>query len=142
MTEKENFTDEVELVIPMLPDIEVAAIKTASAIAEYMKFDNDKIDELKQALIEACINSFEHSKSQDKKLYIKFVMQNNELTVIIKDKGTGFDIEQVDDKPDIKNKLKSQYKRGWGLMLIKNLMDKVDIQSSPEGTTLTMTKVR
>ncbi len=134
--------DEVDLIIPMMQDIEVAATKTASALAEYMRFDIEKIDELNQALIEACINSFEHGKSDDNKLYIKFVMQSNELTVIIKDKGKGFDMDKVDDKPDIKNKLKSSYKRGWGLMLIKNLMDKVDIQSSPQGTTLTMTKVR
>ena len=139
---EEKSADEVDLVIPMLPDIEVTATKTASAIAEYMRFDSDKIDELNQALIEACINSFEHGKSLDNKLYITFVMQNDELTVIIKDKGNGFDMSQVDEKPDIKNKLKSSYKRGWGLMLIKNLMDKVEIKSSPQGTTLTMTKIR
>lgn len=139
---EEKSADEVDLVIPMLQDIEITATKTASAVAEYMRFDSEKIDELNQALIEACINSFEHGKSNDNKLYIKFIMQSNELTVIIKDKGKGFDMTKVDEKPDIKNKLKSSYKRGWGLMLIKNLMDKVDIQSSPQGTILTMTKVR
>ena len=139
---EEKSAGEVDLIIPMLQDIEITATKTASAVAEYMRFDSEKIDELNQALIEACINSFEHGKSNDNKLYIKFIMQSNELTVIIKDKGKGFDMTKVDDKPDIKNKLKSSYKRGWGLMLIKNLMDKVDIQSSPQGTILTMTKVR
>lgn len=139
---EEKPVDEVDLIIPMIQDIEVTATKTASAVAEYMRFDTDKIDELNQALIEACINSFEHGKSDDNKLYIKFVMHNNELTIIIKDKGKGFDMNQVDPKPNIKDKLKSSYKRGWGLMLIKNLMDKVDIQSSPNGTTLTMTKIR
>ncbi|MFN8575558.1 MAG: ATP-binding protein [Candidatus Sericytochromatia bacterium] len=142
MTEKQKSADEVDLVIPMLPDIEVAAIKTAKAVAEYMKFDVDKIDELNQALIEACINSFEHGKSEDNKLYIKFIMNNNELKVIIKDKGKGFDINEIDANPNIKNKLKSQHKRGWGLMLIKSLMDEVEIESGPEGTTLTMTKMR
>jgi|LakWasMet13_LOW5_FD_contig_101_314144_length_843_multi_2_in_0_out_0_1 serine/threonine-protein kinase RsbW len=142
MTEIQKSADEVDLIIPMLPDIEVAAIKTSKAIAEYMKFDSDKIDELNQALIEACINSFEHGKSEENKLYIKFIMNNNELKVIIKDKGKGFDINDVDPNPNIKNKLKSEHKRGWGLMLIKSLMDDVEITSSPEGTTLTMTKIR
>lgn len=142
MTEKQKSADEVDLIIPMIPDIEVAAIKTAKAVAEYMKFDTDKIDELNQALIEACINSFEHGKSDENKLYIKFVMNNNCLTVIIKDKGKGFNIDNVDPNPNIKDKLKSDYKRGWGLMLIKSLMDEVDIESTSEGTTLTMTKIR
>lgn len=139
---KELSGGEVDLVIPMLPDIEVAATKTAVAIAEYMDFNAEKIDELKLALIEACINAFEHSKSRDKKLYIKFVMQGNELTVIIKDNGKGFDPGSINKQPDIKEKLKSTYKRGWGIMLIKNLMDKVEIDSNSEGTTLKMTKIK
>ena len=139
----ENLSEkEVDLVIPMLPNIEVAATKTAVAVAEYMNFNTDQIDELQLALIEACINAFEHSKSNDSKLYIKFVMNENELTVIIKDNGKGFDMNKIDKTPDIKEKLKSDYKRGWGIMLIKNLMDKVEIKSNSEGTTLIMTKLK
>jgi serine/threonine-protein kinase RsbW len=139
---KEPSAGEVDLVIPMLPDIEVAAIKTAAAVAEYMEFNTEKVDELKLAIIEACINAFEHSNSNDNKLFIKFVMQGNELTVIIKDNGKGFNTDSINEKPDIKEKLNSSYKRGWGLMLIKNLMDKVEIQSNSEGTTLKMTKIK
>ena len=100
---KEPSGGEVDLIIPMLPDIEVAATKTAVAIAEYMEFNAEKIDELKLALIEACINAFEHSKSKDKKLYIKFVMQGNELTVIIKDNGKGFDMLTSKDGIGLEN---------------------------------------
>lgn len=139
---EEKSVKEVDLVIPMLHNIETAATKTAAEIAKYMEFDADKIDELNQALIEACINAFEHSKSRDNKLYIKFVMQTDELTVIIKDNGTGFDSSKVDANPTISKKLKSDYKRGWGIMLIKNLMDKVEIDSDSSGTTLKMTKIR
>jgi anti-sigma regulatory factor (Ser/Thr protein kinase) len=39
------------------------------------------------------------------------------------------------------SKLKKQErKRGWGVMLIKELMDSVDYESSNDGTTLTMIK--
>ncbi len=134
--------NEVSLVIPIVPDIEVAAIETAAAVAEYMKFDEDKIDELKLALIEACINAFEHSNSKDNKLYIKFIMHSTELAVIIRDNGRGFDPGSIELNPKIESKLKSTYKRGWGLMLIRKLMDTVDIESSPEGTTLKMTKLK
>jgi serine/threonine-protein kinase RsbW len=139
---KKPSAGEVDLVIPMLPDIEVAAIRTAEAIAQYMEFNSEKVDELKLALIEACINAFEHSNSNDNKLFIKFVMQGNELTVIIKDNGKGFDTGAINENPDIKEKLTSEYKRGWGIMLIKNLMDKVEIESNSEGTTLKMTKIK
>jgi serine/threonine-protein kinase RsbW len=133
---------EVDLVIPMIPNIELAATKTAVALAEFMNFDKDKIDEVRLALIEACINAFEHSNSIDKKLYFKFIMDQNSLTVIIKDNGKGFDVNLINDKPDINNKIKSSYKRGWGIMLIKNLMDNVKIESNNNGTILTMTKLK
>ncbi len=40
---------EVDLKIPMLPDMEIAATKTAEAMAEYLSFDQDKTDEIKLA---------------------------------------------------------------------------------------------
>ena len=42
--------------------------------------------------------------------------------------------------PKIEEKIKSDYKRGWGLKLIQELMDTVEFESSEEGTTVTMTK--
>ena len=43
--------------------------------------------------------------------------------------------------PNIEEKVGTQErKRGWGLMLIQELMDKVDYESDNSGTTLTMTK--
>ena len=36
--------------------------------------------------------------------------------------------------------ISSNYKRGWGLKLIEELMDTVKFDSSDEGTTVTMTK--
>lgn len=133
--------NEVELIIPMLPDMEITATQTACSVAQYMKFDPDRIDEVKMALIEAIINAFEHSKSQDGKVRIKFVIADDSLTVVIQDHGKGFEINSI-EKPDITQKLKAEYKRGWGLMLIENLMDTVYIESSEHGTTLVMSKNR
>ncbi len=57
------------------------------------------------------------------------------------DKGIGFDAEVV-AIPKIVEKLNSDNKRGWGLQLMKELMDTVEFQSSEDGTTVTMTKNR
>jgi len=133
--------NEIELVVPLLPDIELMATRTVSAIAEYMSFETDKIEDLKLALIEACINAFEHSKAKDNKLYLKFIMQENRLTVIIKDNGLGFDSGYLENS-EIVRKKRPENKRGWGLMLIKNLMDEVHIESNSGGTTLIMTKIK
>lgn len=138
---------EVTLTLPMLPDMEIAASKTATAMAEYMKMSSDKIDEVRMAVVEACINSFEHSHAPDRKVYITFAVLGDDeperLLISIHDTGVGFEPAGVEE-PNIEEKLKSDRKRGWGLKIIQGLMDEVDIQSDPNGTgtTILMSKMR
>ena len=73
----------VDLKIPMLEDMELAATKTAEAMAEYLSFDQDKTDEIKLAIIEATLNAFEHSSSKERFVEINFEAKNNELTIKI-----------------------------------------------------------
>lgn len=132
---------EINLTIPIIPDMEVAATNTAEAVLRFMAFDADQIDEVKHALIEGCINAFEHSESQEGNVYIKFVMRNDELVVVIQDYGQGFAVDEV-EKPEIEKKFGHSYKRGWGLTMMESLMDSVTIESSASGTRITMTKKR
>ena len=130
----------VELTLPVMQDMELAATKTAEVIANRMDLDEEKTDEISMALIEACINAFEHSKSKDN-IFIQYIIDPEKLIIKVGDKGIGFDAEVV-AIPKIKEKLISDNKRGWGLQLMKELMDTVDFQSSEDGTTVTMTKNR
>ena len=136
---------EVTLTLPMLPDMEIAASKTATALAEFMDMSSDKIDEVRMAVVEACINSFEHSQADDRKVEIQFAVLGNDepesLQITIRDSGVGFTPESL-VKPRIEDKLKAASKRGWGLTIIKGLMDEVDIHSGPRGTTVVMSKLR
>ena len=135
-----DFT-EVDLKIPMLPDMEIAATKTAEAMAEYLSFDQDKTDEIKLALIEATLNAFEHSNSDERFVEIKFEASNDELTIKIHDSGKGFDEKKVED-PDINKKIKADYKRGWGMSLMEQLMDSVEVINDEDGCTIILTKRR
>jgi anti-sigma regulatory factor (Ser/Thr protein kinase) len=138
---KKNIPAEIELVIPIMPSMELAASKTAQAVADYLDLDEEKTAEVTMALIEACINAFEHGKSEDNNVYIRFILQEEALIIEIKDKGKGFDSTKI-EMPDIEKKLHSQRKRGWGLQLMRELMDDVVIDSGDKGTTITMTKKR
>ena len=131
-------TPKVELSIPIIPDMELAATQTSEVVARHMGLSQDKSDEIKMALIEACINAFEHSGS-DKQIEIHFRINDDQLEIQVTDKGKGFDKSKV-KIPKIEEKLASDRKRGWGLQLIKELMDTVEFESSTEGTTVTMTK--
>ena len=129
----------VELTLPIIPDLELAATKTAEVVAKHMNLDEEKSAEIGMALIEATINAFEHSGNDSENVEIHFVIQGDTLVIKVTDKGKGFDPSKV-KIPNIEEKLRSDQKRGWGLKLIQELMDTVEFESTPEGTTVTMTK--
>ncbi len=129
----------VELTLTIIPDMELAAIKTADVIAKHMNLGEEKSAEIGMALIEATINAFEHSGTDSGSVEIHFVIQDDTLVIKVTDTGKGFDQNDV-KIPKIEEKIGSDRKRGWGLQLIQELMDTVEFESSPEGTTVTMTK--
>ena len=128
---------EVELKLPVIPDIELTGTKTEVAISKHLSLSEEKTGEIRMAIIESCINAFEHSKT--KEIYIHFIVSDDKLTVKVIDHGKGFDKSKV-EIPNIENKLKSERKRGWGLQLVAELMDTVEYDSDESGTTVTMTK--
>ena len=129
----------VELKLPIIENMELVATQTAEGVSKHMQLDNEKTSEISMALIEACINAFEHSETKSE-VFIHFIISDESLTIKVIDKGKGFDSSKI-SIPNIDNKLGSdEKKRGWGIMLIKELMDSVNYESNEEGTTLTMIK--
>jgi len=131
----------VDLTIPMVPEMELAASKTAEAVGEFMGLEEEKISEVKMALIEACINAFEHSQSKDRRVAITFDIGEEELTVRITDKGQGFDPKRAREE-SVKRRERRESRRGWGLTIMEGLMDEVKVQSDENGTVITMVKRR
>jgi len=138
---KKKPSPEVDLTIPMLPEMEVTASNAAAAVAEFMKLEEEKIEEIKLALIEACLNAIEHSKSKDRKVYMRFSIHEDELEITIQDFGEGFDVEEI-RKAIAERETGKLLKRGWGLQIMEGLMDDVKVDSSPKGTLIRMIKRR
>ncbi len=136
---------EVTLALPMVADMEIEASKTATAIAESMRMSPDRIDEVRMAVVEACINALEHSHSSDPEVFVTFEVLGEKdpekLRITVRDNGVGFAMDAVEE-PAIGAKSKAPRKRGWGLKIIRGLMDEVEIRSGSEGTTVVMSKLR
>ena len=79
--------DEYEMVIPMGTDTELVAAHTVEQIARRIKFGPEAINQIKLALVEACINATEHSLSPDRKIYQRFRVEADKLTVTITSRG-------------------------------------------------------
>ncbi len=138
----------MHLTIPIAPEMEIAASAQVAALGEWMEMGRDKIDEVKMAVVEACINAFEHSGTPDRKVEIDFRIgvEGREdgrpyLEVDVMDAGHGFDPSRL-ETPDFPTKLRSSRKRGWGIKIIESLMDDVRIESGARGTRIIMRKYR
>lgn len=129
----------ISIKIPMLPNMELAATKTAAAIAKLLQLDENRVDEIKIALIEAILNAFEHSKSKDRNVYVTFQVSPETLIIIVQDHGQGFSPNNVEE-PSIHKKIHTTHKRGWGLKIMAGLMDNVSIYSDGYGTTIVLEK--
>lgn len=136
---------EISLTLPMGPEMEIAASRAATAVAESMHMSADKIDEVRMAVVEACINAIEHSRSDDQTVYLTFMVMGGpepeRLDVVVRDKGVGFQPSEITE-PKIEEKLTADRKRGWGLKIMRGLMDDVTVHSGIDGTTITMSKAR
>ena len=130
----------VELTLPVMADMELAATKTAEVVAKRMGLDDMKTAEISMALIEACINAFEHSKTKDN-VFITYVIQEDTFVIKVVDLCVGFDSEVLAIN-NIDEKINSSHKRGWGVQLMKELMDTVKFETTEDGTTVTMTKAK
>ena len=134
---------QMELTLPMVADIEIAAARAAGNLARELGMSSEKIDEMTHAIIEACINAREHSGCADNRIYLRFTGTlladgSPRIDVWITDHGKGFN---QSDARSRRNSLGAAHKRGWGLQIIEAHMDEVDITSSREGTTIHMVKV-
>jgi len=102
---------------------------------------------VKMAVVEACINAFEHSATPDRKVELSFRVGAEEggrgayLEVDVADSGHGFDPTRL-KTPEIAAALRSSRKRGWGIKIIESLMDDVRIESGEHGTRIVMRKYR
>lgn len=134
---------EVTLTLPMMPDMELTASRTAVALGEQIRMSPDKIDEVSMAVVEACINAFEHSEAPDRRVVIQFLVLGTEeepdgLQITVRDSGIGFD---ASDLPNRDPDARLPQKRGHGLKIIAGLMDDVDIETNSHGTVVTMRKM-
>jgi len=139
-------TREVSLTIPVAPDMEIVATAQAVALGEYIEMPRDKIDEVKLAIVEACINAFEHAHTRDDRVHLTFRVGRDEdgpehLEVEIFDQGRGFDQRAV-EPPTPEKTFGGGKKRGWGLQIIRSLMDSVVITSGDWGTRILMRKYK
>ncbi|MFT3742696.1 MAG: ATP-binding protein [Pyrinomonadaceae bacterium] len=126
--------DEYEIVVPMGEDTEMIAAHTIEEIAKHHNFSSKAINQIKTALVEACINATEHSLSPDRKIHQKFSVSDDKITITVTNRG----VRLADNLPN--SDAPDAARRGWGLKLMKGLMDEVSINKTDDGTQIVLVK--
>ncbi|MBV8860053.1 MAG: ATP-binding protein [Acidobacteria bacterium] len=135
--------DEFAIELPMTEDAELIAAHTVEQIARRMEFEPEAINKIKTALVEACINAAEHSLSTERKIYNRFRVEGDKLVITVSSRGLSVPVTLPENGvPADKNGggEGTKGRRGWGLKLIRTLMDDVEFERVDDGTRLRMTK--
>jgi serine/threonine-protein kinase RsbW len=117
----------VEIYIPSELGYEKVAISAAAVVAQKMGFSLDRIEDLKTAVGEAVTNAIEHGNqlNVDIKVLVVLSVEERSLALQIVDEGR-------QPIPDISQERKvREGNRGWGMFLIKSLMDEVEVFAQP-----------
>ena len=133
--EKIRILDEktVEVSLPSRLGYERIAMECSASFAKIFGLPQDRIEDLKTAVSEACLNAIEHGNKgrPEARVVVTMSAEKGTFTVSVVDEGEG--ISEFPDPPDIEEKLeKLQPPRGIGVFLIKQLVDQVEFNRMTE----------
>ncbi|MDI6804480.1 MAG: ATP-binding protein [Bacteroidota bacterium] len=92
-------------------------------------FDEDTTNRIVLAVDEACTNIIRHAYKNisNKPIEVRIIQNKNKFEVMITDYGKPFDPNSVKE-PDIKDNFKNYKKGGFGIFLMRSLVDEVDFR--------------
>jgi serine/threonine-protein kinase RsbW len=127
----------VELKIPSEQGYEKMAMNVAAELAEMVNFPQSRVDDLRTAVSEACINAMEHGNMNDTstKVYVVMTLDEDRLAIDVVDEGRSGPPPTEVTAPDIEAQMAGLAKPGgMGLFVIKALVDEADFVEPDLGT--------
>jgi serine/threonine-protein kinase RsbW len=130
----------LEVNLPNKIGYERIAMDCSASFARIAGFVQERIDDLKTAVSEACLNAMEHGNQwrADARVIVCMNYSDHTFSVSVMDEGGGL-VEDLQD-PDIERKISNlEPTRGLGIFLIKKLVDQVEFNKlTSQGHVLRM----
>ena len=123
----------VEINLPNRLGYERVAMGSVAAFAKGVGFLPDRIEDLKTAIAEACINAVQHGNKgrPDARVIVTMSFRDGVLSISVLDEGDGFTRAPKDpDIVRIMNNLDPPV--GFGVFLMKKLMDEFEFNKLPD----------
>jgi serine/threonine-protein kinase RsbW len=122
-------TEPIRLTVPSRAEYVLLARLVVAQVGQVAGFDADDVYDLKLAVTEAVTNVIRHAQVEEYEVQYRAAEGVVEITVA--DRGGGFDESDLSREPDVRG--------GFGLTVIRNLVDEVTIErAAGGGTRLTM----
>jgi serine/threonine-protein kinase RsbW len=131
----------LELAVPASPEyIAIVRLVVSSLASARRNLADQRIDDLKLAVSEACTNAIEaHAAAGTSDPVVIRVLEAAErVEVQISDSGGGFDPEHLPPHPPVTDPDRLNFERGLGIPLMRTLMDDVQFVRNAKGTTVRM----
>ncbi len=122
----------------------LAMDRVAAAIAD-LGLPPARLERLKTAVSEATMNAIEYGSQGRPEIPVDVVVETTTDAIVVRitDRALSGAVPTDAEAPDIERKLAGDQKpRGWGLFLIKNMVDSMDVTSDGSTQTLTLTMGR
>ncbi|MBZ0310195.1 MAG: SpoIIE family protein phosphatase, partial [Anaerolineae bacterium] len=118
----------VELFIPSQLGFEMIARSAVESMAREVGFSDARIEDIKTAVAEACMNAIEHGNALDITRSVGVLLSASESRLEIRVMDAGMKTLPQEVPTPGQGDM-----RGWGLFFMQNLMDEFEIRYLPEG---------
>lgn len=125
-----GISEPIVLELPSSSEYLLLARLVVSCAGQLAEFEPEDVYDLKLAVTEAATNVVRHTAVASFQIEYKILPQTVEITVV--DKGGGFDVKELAEEPGEHG--------GFGLAVIRSLVDEVTLDSSSGGTRLKMVR--
>jgi anti-sigma regulatory factor (Ser/Thr protein kinase) len=122
----------------------IAMDRVAAAVAG-LGLSSARIERLKTAVSEATMNAIEYGSQGRPDVPVDVLVETTADAVLVRitDRALSGAVPMDAETPDIERKLAGQQKpRGWGLFLIRSMVDSMDVTSDGPTQTVTLTMAR
>lgn len=131
----------LELEVPPRPEyIAIVRLVVSSLASDRRNLADQRIDDLKLAVSEACTNAIEaHTRAGHREpVRVRVLEADERLEVEITDRGGGFDPDELPLHPPVTDPSRLNFERGLGIPLIRTLVDLARFERRPDGTRVRM----
>ncbi|HEV8403052.1 MAG TPA: SpoIIE family protein phosphatase [Candidatus Limnocylindrales bacterium] len=121
------------------------AMDRVAAAVDGLGLTPARLERLKTAVSETAMNAIEYGSQGNADVPVDIVVETTADAIVVRitDRALSGGVPSEPEAPDIERKLVGDQKpRGWGLFLIKSMVDSMDVTSDGSTQTVTLTMAR